>query len=164
MFAKKDKKRFSEIFANSKAKRQMKKEERNRFKMVPDKKKSHKWLIFPIVFVLLLALIVYTLYDNGRIVVERVTVSHAQVPVSFDGFRILQISDLHGKKFGSENKNLIQQIDSLEYDMILLTGDYMSNPKSDDYWDIIDLGEGTRMRSSPGNCVSTPPLKKKVTR
>ena len=149
MFAKKDKKRFREIFANSKAKRQMKKEERNRFKMVPDKKKSHKWLIFPIVFVLLLALIVYTLYDNGRIVVERVTVSHAQVPVSFDGFRILQISDLHGKKFGSENRNLIQQIDSLEYDMILLTGDYMSNPNSDDYWDIIDLLTDIKKKDVP---------------
>ena len=33
--------------------------------MVPDKKKSYKWLMIPVSFVLLLALIVYTLYDNG---------------------------------------------------------------------------------------------------
>ena len=30
------------------SKRKLKKEENNRFKMIPDKKKSYKWLIFPI--------------------------------------------------------------------------------------------------------------------
>lgn len=139
MFAKRDRKKISEWFAEYKAKRSMKREERHGFRMVPEKKKSHKWVAVPIAFVLLLSLIVYTLYDNGRIVVDRVTVTHAQVPASFDGYRILQISDLHGKKFGTENKNLVELIDHLEYDMILLTGDYMSSPHSDDYWDIIDL-------------------------
>ena len=115
------------------------KKDKNRFKMIPDKKKSHKWIIAPVAFVLLLALVVYTLYDNGRIVVDYVTVTHSQVPDSFDGYKILQISDLHGKKFGEENNNLVEVIDSIDYDMILLTGDYMDEPNGDNYWDIIDL-------------------------
>ena len=107
MFAKRNGRKFSERYREYRAKRRLKKEEKNRFKMVPDKKKSHKWLMIPIFFVLVLALIIYTLYDNGRIIVDYVTVEHSQVPASFDGFRILQISDLHGKKFGTENKNLV---------------------------------------------------------
>ena len=79
------------------SKRKIKKEEDNRFKMIPDKKKSYKWLIIPVAFVLLLSLIIYTLYDNGRIVVDYVTVTHSQIPESFDGYNILQISDIHGR-------------------------------------------------------------------
>jgi len=149
MFANKSGRKFREKYHEYRVKRRMKKEEKNRFKMVPDKKKSYKWLIIPISFVLLLSLIVYTLYDNGRIVVDYVTVAQEQVPASFDGFRILQISDLHGKTFGTENKNLVSLIDSLEYDMILLTGDYMSSPESGDYWDVIDLLTDIRKRDVP---------------
>lgn len=121
------------------SKRKIKKEEDNRFKMIPDKKKSYKWLIIPVAFVLLLSLIIYTLYDNGRIVVDYVTVTHSQIPESFDGYNILQISDIHGRKFGNENINLVTEINKIDYDMILLTGDYMSDPESGDYWDIVDL-------------------------
>ena len=73
MFAKKSGRSLAERYREHRAKRRMKKEEKNRFKMVPDKKKSYKWLMIPVSFVLLLALIVYTLYDNGRIIVDYVT-------------------------------------------------------------------------------------------
>lgn len=149
MFAKKSGRSLAERYREHRAKRRMKKEEKNRFKMVPDKKKSYKWLMIPVSFVLLLALIVYTLYDNGRIIVDYVTVTHAQIPASFDGYRILQISDLHGRKFGTENKNLVSLIDSLEYDMILLTGDYMTDADSGDYWDIVDLLTDIEKRDVP---------------
>lgn len=130
-------------------KRKLKKEENNRFKMIPDKKKSYKWLIFPFVFIILMLLVIYTLYDNGRIVVDYVTVYHKQVPASFDGYSILQISDLHGKKFGEENNNLVSEINKINYDMILLTGDYMSDPESGDYWDIIDLLDALDKKDVP---------------
>ena len=139
MFKNKTKRKLKEIIGEYRAKRRIKKDSKNRFKMIPDKKKNHKWIVIPVVFVLLFSLIVYTLYDNGRIVVDYVTVTHSQVPVSFDGYRILQITDIHGRKFGVENKNLVEAINNVEYDMILLTGDYMSSPESGDYWDIIDL-------------------------
>lgn len=131
------------------SKRKLKKEENNRFKMIPDKKKSYKWLIFPILFVFLLLLVVYTLYDNGRIVVEYVTVTHQQIPSSFNGYKILQISDIHGRKFGEENENLINKINSIDYDLILLTGDYMSEPDTGDYWDIIDLLDALDNKDAP---------------
>ncbi len=139
MFATKNGKSIKERFKERKDKKRFKKEEKKAFRMVPEKKKSYKWVAVPVAFVLLLSLIVYVLYDNGRITVDYVTVEHPQIPASFDGFRILQISDIHGKMFGEENRNLVELIDSLEYDMILLTGDYMSDPDSGNYWDVIDI-------------------------
>lgn len=124
---------------NNFIKRINKKNDKNRFKMIPDKKKSYKWVIFPVVVVLLFSLVVYTLYDNGRIVVDNVTVTHSQVPYAFDGYKILQLSDFHGRKFGDNNENLVNIINDIDYDLILLTGDYMSDEDGGDYWDIIDL-------------------------
>lgn len=45
------------------------------------------------------------------------------VPSSFEGFRILQLSDFHCKSFGKNEQTLIQKIQALHPDLILFTGD-----------------------------------------
>jgi predicted MPP superfamily phosphohydrolase len=57
--------------------------------------------------------------------------SHADLPKSFDGYKILQITDLHGKTFGSEQKQLIKLINRQQYDLVLFTGDYISEDSKD---------------------------------
>ena len=142
--------KLSDFFKERKARRRIKKAEKQSFKIIQDEKKSRKWIIITLsVFVLLFSLIFYTLYDNGKVIVDYVTVTHQQVPATFDGYKILQISDLHGRKFGEENINLVKAIDSIEYDMILLTGDYMENPETGDYWDIIDLLDDIENKNVP---------------
>jgi uncharacterized protein len=42
------------------------------------------------------------------------------------GLRILQISDLHGKRFGPGARRLLRRIDSLDYDIIAVTGDFIT--------------------------------------
>lgn len=81
---------------------------------------------FRFVFFLLLAaavLIIYNIYDNQRFIVVEQEISIARLPESFDGFRILQISDLHGRFFGEHQADLIAAINVLDYDMIAFTGD-----------------------------------------
>ncbi len=69
---------------------------------------------------LLLAL----LFDsNCRIVTDVYTVPIDGLPEGFSGARILQISDVHGAKFGKENARLLAQAAALQPDYILLTGD-----------------------------------------
>ncbi len=133
------KKSFSDFFYKLRMNFEMKRNDKKSFKMIPDKKKSHKWVAIPVIFILLIALCVYTLYDNGQIEVDYVTVTHNQIPKSFDNFKILQISDLHGKSFGKDNANLISKINTINYDMILFTGDFMENPEDGDSWAIIDI-------------------------
>ena len=55
-----------------------------------------------------------------------------KLPVSFDGFKFIFISDLHGKIYGKENTTLIQLINKANPDCILIGGDMMvggENPK-----------------------------------
>lgn len=55
-----------------------------------------------------------------------------KLPLSFDGFKFIFISDLHGKIYGKENTTLIQLINKSNPDCILIGGDMMvggENPK-----------------------------------
>ncbi|MCX6826851.1 MAG: metallophosphoesterase [candidate division Zixibacteria bacterium] len=72
---------------------------------------------------LLLILIFYQVYDNNRVVVKQETVFVQDLPPEFEGFEILQISDLHGKSFGRDQAGLTSKINAIDYDMIAFTGD-----------------------------------------
>lgn len=72
---------------------------------------------------LLLMAVIYNVYDNNRIVVKQEMVSIPGLPAAFEGFAILQISDLHGKSFGPDQARLTNLINGLDYDMIAFTGD-----------------------------------------
>jgi predicted MPP superfamily phosphohydrolase len=47
----------------------------------------------------------------------------ADLPASFEGLRILHISDVHGKEFGKGNERLLTKAEELHPDLIAVTGD-----------------------------------------
>lgn len=85
-----------------------------------------------IVIILLAAAgVLYHVYDNNRFVIVEQNVIIDGLPEEFDGYRILQISDLHGKYFGENQSNLLAAINALDYDCIILTGDMNKFEESD---------------------------------
>ncbi len=58
--------------------------------------------------------------------IKEYTFSHADIPASFDGFRIAFISDIHYKSALQEPglKKLIGQLQTLDADLLLMGGDY----------------------------------------
>ena len=79
--------------------------------------------------VLLLVLAALFLYDQqNRIQTETLEAPSARLPAAFDGFRVVQISDLHGKVFGPENRTLVDKVAALSPDLIAITGDLVDAP------------------------------------
>lgn len=74
---------------------------------------------------LLAATMGFGLYNAGRVRVERVDLSLPRLPQAFDGYRIVQISDLHVGVFLGRPfiEKIAQEIEALSPDMIVLTGD-----------------------------------------
>jgi uncharacterized protein len=79
----------------------------------------------------LVLFVLYAAYDNNRIVIREETVVIDHLPASFDGFTVLQISDLHSKRFGAGQRRLVNLINGLEYDMIAFTGDMIDYGQHD---------------------------------
>lgn len=69
------------------------------------------------------------LYDRGhdnaaQIVVRENAVRSDRIPESFDGYTLLQISDLHVELHEAAIERLIGMVADLDYDLVVLTGDY----------------------------------------
>ena len=59
--------------------------------------------------------------------ISRYEVNSKKLPESFDGFKIVQLSDLHGAEFGEDGMELVDKVKELEPDIIALTGDFVTD-------------------------------------
>ncbi len=67
-----------------------------------------------------------------KLVTSEYTLTSKKLPKEFDGFRIVHLTDLHGRLFGAAQKDLIKKIRGLHPDIVLVTGDmygYSTRPK-----------------------------------
>lgn len=71
------------------------------------------------------AIIGFYHHQNNSIVVTNIEYQNNKIPQSFEGFKILQISDLHNKQFGRKQKPLIEKTKKLNPDIIIITGDFI---------------------------------------
>ena len=82
------------------------------------KKKTLRFLLF------LLILCAVLLADSKcRLSCTEYELSATNLPEGFDGYRIVQLSDLHMAEFGTDNYRLVEQVAQLQPDLIALTGD-----------------------------------------
>ncbi|HIS49634.1 MAG TPA: metallophosphoesterase [Candidatus Gallacutalibacter pullistercoris] len=72
-----------------------------------------------------------TSYDqNNRLTVSEYEFSFSTLPESFDGLRIVQLSDLHNKRFGKKQARLLERVAALAPDMIAVTGDLIDRRRT----------------------------------
>ncbi|MBM7602497.1 putative MPP superfamily phosphohydrolase [Metabacillus crassostreae] len=84
-----------------------------------------------IVVATVILLILGTIWSNNSVVVDNVTIDHDRLPAQFDNYKILQISDLHGREFGRNQEKLVDLITKQKYELVVFTGDYASDDEED---------------------------------
>lgn len=105
-----------------------------------------KVIILSFLLVFIIGSIVYNIFDNNRFKVVEQEIVIDKLPKSFDGFKILEISDLHGRYFGKKQVNLLKRINQLNYDMIAFAGDMnkVGNNSLENSKAILDLIDGIK--------------------
>ena len=83
------------------------------------------WPVFLVVIVLLLAIVV--LLQGNSISVDEQQVTMVGLPEDLEGYRILLLSDLNGRRFGDEQATILREIGTLDYDAVFFAGDMVGS-------------------------------------
>ena len=91
--------------------------------------------------------------SNVRLSTTEYTVYSPNLPLEFVGYRIVQLSDLHGIQFGKDNARLVELVAEQNPDMIALTGDFISEEDDLTVVSVLvkQLSEIAPVYFSPGN-------------
>ena len=82
-----------------------------------------------IIFLILLSVIGFVLYQNNIIEKTYIEYSSGRVPEAFNGYKVVHISDLHNKSFGKNQEKLLKKIEEISPDIIAITGDLIDRRK-----------------------------------
>lgn len=93
------------------------------------KKHRGRGCLTALIILALIAAAAASLIKDSRedLEISRYEVNSKKLPESFDGFKIVQLSDLHGAEFGEDGMGLVEKVKELEPDIIALTGDFVTD-------------------------------------
>lgn len=86
-----------------------------------------KYIKSAIVLLIVIALLLFCNFQNKHLETTHYTYKAEQLGADLEGYRIVQISDLHNAKFGKNNQKLVDRIRECEPDIIVLTGDLVDS-------------------------------------
>lgn len=90
------------------------------------KKRRRRNRVIVIISILLIAAI-FSYQQNNHITITKMNIDSSEIPDDFNGFKILQISDLHSKEFGKNQKSIVKKIFDEAPDVIFITGDTLDS-------------------------------------
>jgi predicted MPP superfamily phosphohydrolase len=82
-----------------------------------------------ILIIFLLGVLIFGYYvvffEPNNIQIERQVVALKNLPQSFDGIKIVHLSDFHSWRFGSREKRVLKILEEINPDFIFITGDFV---------------------------------------
>lgn len=84
-----------------------------------------------IVLLLLLFIALFLNWSNHSLVVTYYDYENKNLPTSFEGYRITQVSDLQSEYFGEQQSNLLKKVKNTNPDVIVFTGDLIDRNHTD---------------------------------
>ncbi|SDK91364.1 hypothetical protein SAMN05660472_02235 [Natronincola ferrireducens] len=92
--------------------------------MIVKTRKINKATIF---FILMINLVLFLYFQNNMITTREITIQSYKLPQVFENYKIVHLTDLHGKSFGKEQKTLVKKIKKAQPDLIVFTGDLVDS-------------------------------------
>ncbi len=80
-------------------------------------------------FIVIVLLIFFFYFQNNSIVTSTYTIKSDKLPNNFNGYKIVQLSDLHSKSFGNNQSELVKKVKKIEPDLIVFTGDLIDSDR-----------------------------------
>lgn len=78
-----------------------------------------------------LSLLTYLYFEISVVAIKKYTIPIYNLPSAFNGFTILQLSDLHSKEYGANQEKLLDIINTQQFDLVALTGDFVNASSPD---------------------------------
>ena len=89
--------------------------------------KKKKFILFSFLSAVLIVLVIWIVWSNTALKLNCYTITSSRLPVSFDGYQIAHISDLHNAQMGKDNKRLLSMLREANPDIIAITGDLIDS-------------------------------------
>lgn len=94
-----------------------------RYSLKKIKRRIAGWCIF----LLFLGMILLNVYQNGHVGVTEYHITSAKLPKAFDGFHIVQLTDIHSLADERLCSQLLEKTAAAEPDLIVITGDLVDS-------------------------------------
>ncbi|WP_138416072.1 metallophosphoesterase [Aquibacillus sediminis] len=98
-----------------------------------------KWLVLCGILVIILVIVAKIYYDTNHFKVNTIEFDSSKLSQGTE-VTILQISDVHNKVFDQDNQPLLREVESLNADLIVLTGDLIDR-RTEDFQHMYNLIE-----------------------
>ena len=122
------------------ASRRAGKSSQNMFSDQGVRKGSHMGWFLLVLIGLIVSLAAYAVIESNFAQVEAVRVVIPGMDRAFEGFTILHISDLHGKRFGQAQRQLADVLSKVHFDIVCISGDVTGqdgNPYA--FYELLDM-------------------------
>lgn len=91
------------------------------------KKRSKKRWFYILIGLAFIICFIY--FQNNSIVTSEYTIGSTRLPQNFNGYKIVQLSDLHSKFFGKDQSALVKRVKKAKPDLIVFTGDLIDSER-----------------------------------
>ncbi|MCJ7508816.1 MAG: metallophosphoesterase [candidate division Zixibacteria bacterium] len=85
-----------------------------------------------LILIVALELWLFFYWQSNKIIIHTETIKDNQMANFFDSLKVVQVSDLHIRRWGNREKELVSLIQKLNPDLIFITGDFASNNRGID--------------------------------
>lgn len=89
------------------------------------------YILFIVLIAVISALIIWCFIEHQILITRRQNIVFENLPNAFNNMKIIQISDIHHRKFGENQKRILKRVKREMPDIIVITGDLISRDMRD---------------------------------